>query len=199
MQCGRDFAHEHPATATSWSLPEVEAISSGRGVSCIVNDACMFGLKAIGKDGREGPARKPTRWMTNAPELVRHLARKCNGTHAEHVHLLSGRAARAAIYPPALVEAIIQGLQVQREADHRAGRAACPVGHEIEQAMKPNIEEIKMMMDIKVVHDEYTGEPLDEALVHKAKNEELKFFKSKGVWRIVPRASAQNQRVVGTM
>ena len=76
MQRGRYFAHEHPATATSWSLPEVEAISSARGVSCIVNDACMFGLTAIGRDGREGPARKPTRWTTNVPELVRHLARK---------------------------------------------------------------------------------------------------------------------------
>ncbi len=64
--------------------------------------------------------------------------------------------------------------------------------------MKPNVEEIKMMTDIKAAHDEYTGEPLDEALVRKAKDEELKFFKTKGGWRIVPRARVQNQRVVVT-
>ncbi len=30
---------------------------------------------------------------------------------------------------------------------------------------------------------------MDEALVRKAKNEELKFFNTKGVWRIVPGGS----------
>ncbi len=91
--------------------------------------------------------------MTKAPELVRHLARKRSGTHAARVHLLSGRAARASIYPQELVEAVVQGLRAQREADLRAGRAACPMGREIEQ------------------DDEYTGEPLDEALVYKARYE----------------------------
>ncbi len=47
------------------------------------------------------------------------------------------------------------------------------------------------MMDINVLHDEYTRESLDEAFVHKVKNEELKLLKSEGVWRIVPRAHAE--------
>ena len=58
---------------------------------------------------------------------------------------------------------------------------------EIEQAMKPNIEEIKMMTDIKVVHADFTGEPLDKALVRNARNEELKFFETRVFWRFVPR------------
>ncbi len=69
---------------------------------------------------------------------------------------------------------------------------------EIEQAIKPNIGEMKKMTDTEVVHDEFTGEPLGEASVRKAKNEELKFFRTKGVWRITPRARAQNQHVVGS-
>ncbi len=65
--------HEHPATATWWKLPEVQQLSREPGVECIVNDACMFGMTAKGKDGEAGPALKPTRWMTNEPYLARHL------------------------------------------------------------------------------------------------------------------------------
>ncbi len=49
--------HEHPAAATSWSLPEVQKLHEEEGVECIVNDACMLGMTAVGKDGQEGPAR----------------------------------------------------------------------------------------------------------------------------------------------
>ena len=84
----------------------MQRLNEEEGVECIVNDACMFGMKAVGKDGQEGPARKPTTWMTNAPYLAKHLAGRCNGAHA-HAPLLRGRAARAAVCPPELVEAIV--------------------------------------------------------------------------------------------
>ncbi len=89
-----------------------------------MNDACMFGMTAKGKDGEADPALKPTRWMTNAPYLARHLNKRCRGTHSgmhsANVQLLSSKAAQAAVYPPELVEAIARGLQTQREHDHRA-------------------------------------------------------------------------------
>ena len=205
LRRGRYFVHEHPATATSWKLPDVQRLSREMGVECIVNDACMFGMMAKGADGTVGPARKPTRWMTNAPYLARNLNRKCRGTHQAHVHLVGGRAAQAAVYPPALVEAIVRGLQIQREHDHRAGRAESPLDLNILQAMDLNEAEAETgtpenmhINAIKEAYDESTGELLDERLVRKAKLEELAYFKSKGVWRVVLRARAKGQRVVGT-
>ncbi len=48
------------------------------------------------------------------------------------------------------------------------------------------------------MYDEYTGEQLDATLVEKAKSEELSYFKTKNVWKVVPRAQASGRRVVGT-
>ena len=88
--------HERPATATSWSLPEVQKLNEEAGVECIVNDACVLGMKAVGKDGQEGPARNPrgggrmsptwpSTWQEGATEHMRtfpfrvegRLARRC--------------------------------------------------------------------------------------------------------------------------
>ena len=77
-QHGRYVLRQHPASATPWRLPEVQAVRNINGVTCIVNGACLFGMMSMGDDGMEGPAKKPTRWTTYAPELVQHLARRCN-------------------------------------------------------------------------------------------------------------------------
>ncbi len=47
------------------------------------------------------------------------------------------------MYPPELVEAIVMGLQIQREHDHRIGRSECPVSRALEQAMMPDEEELQ--------------------------------------------------------
>ena len=107
------------------------------------------------------------------------------------------RAARAAIYPPDLVEVIVRGLQLQRECDHQAGCAECPLNSALAQALTDE-EGIRTFQMVKEARDEYTGEELDAALVHEAKKEELAYFKSKRVWRVVPRHRARGQRVVGT-
>ena len=73
--------------------------------------------KAVDASGAEGPVKKPTRWMGNAPHLMKEPNRCCEGRHESHVPLLNGRAARAAIYPPEMVAAIIRGIQSQVEAD----------------------------------------------------------------------------------
>jgi hypothetical protein len=107
------------------------------------------------------------------------------------------RAARAAIYPAELVEVIVRALQLQRECDHQAGCAECPLNSALAQALTDE-EGIRTFQMVKEARDEYTGEELDAALVHEAKKEELAYFKSKRVWRVVPRHRARGQRVVGT-
>jgi hypothetical protein len=189
---GRYFVHEHPQSASSWNLPEVRAVQCLDGVASVVNDACVFGMTSTDRDGIRKPVKKPTRWLSNAPALLRHLAGRCAGRHAEHTQLLGGRAAGAAVYPPGLVLAIVRGLQAQREEDHAMGRASCPLSAAIQQAIADPA------WRSPTVYDEYSGEPLDEKLTKRAKEEELHFFHSKGVWRVVPRAHAAGRRVVGT-
>ena len=53
--------------------------------------------------------------MTNSWILARHLDKfKCGGGH-RHVHLLSGRAAKAAIYLDKLCSTICKGIKEQIE------------------------------------------------------------------------------------
>ena len=83
---------------------------------------CQFGMTSnIGGKGSElGPVLKPTGFMTNSPCIASQLARVCPGDH-KHVHLVGGRAAGAAIYPPGLCRAICRGLAAQLHED-RIGR-----------------------------------------------------------------------------
>ncbi len=60
---------------------------------------------------------------------------------------------------PEFVRAIARGLQAQREHDLRIGRAECPVGSAVEQAIKPSEGELNVMMMMakmmaKEAHDE---------------------------------------------
>ena len=60
-------------------------------------------------------AKKPTRWMTNSIFMADALNVRCDGSH-EHQHLVGGRAAGAAFYPPKLLRAILRGMSLTRDA-----------------------------------------------------------------------------------
>ena len=77
-----------------------------------ISHMCEFGMKGSDEWG-EGYVYKPTKFMTNSWILAHHLDKfKCSGGH-RHVHLLSGRAAGAAIYPDKLCHAICEGIKEQ--------------------------------------------------------------------------------------
>eukprot|EP00973_Karenia_brevis_P038351 5287161-Karenia_brevis.AAC.1 len=70
----------------------------------------MYGLTTWGdKRGERVAAMKPTKFMTNAPEIAQELSRRCDKSH-RHQPLINGRAAEAARYPEALCRAICRGL-----------------------------------------------------------------------------------------
>ena len=69
----------------------------------------MFGLVTKGENGKLMFAKKPTRWMTNSIFMVELLNVKCDKQH-KHQHLVGGRAAAAALYPPNLLRAILKGM-----------------------------------------------------------------------------------------
>eukprot|EP00969_Alexandrium_andersonii_P003296 141491-Alexandrium_andersonii.AAC.1 len=73
------------------------------------------------------PVRRPTRWMSSSPEILKRVCLRCSnegrnaGGPMLHEHaVLQGRdgsganlTAAAAVYPPALRKAILRGVAAQ--------------------------------------------------------------------------------------
>ena len=99
---GGYFLHEHPRLATSWREPEIENVLEREGVSKVVADQCQ--LRQQTEEG--DPLKKPTGLMSDAPLLLKHLAKRCLGRHGlctrlqggRHVECLGTKAQRAAIF-----------------------------------------------------------------------------------------------------
>ena len=117
-QQGRYFLHEHPWLATSWGLDCVLKLEGLEDVRKVQTHMCQFGMKAnIGGIGSEmGLVMKPTGFMTNSVHIAQQLAKVCSRDH-DHVPLVGGKAAGAAIYPPGLCRAICRGLAAQKSDD----------------------------------------------------------------------------------
>ena len=62
---------------TSWQKPEVVAFASQSDVETAVCDMCACGMKVRDGEG-EAYARKSTRLMSNAPEVLKRLRRTCS-------------------------------------------------------------------------------------------------------------------------
>ena len=114
---GKWFLHEHPASAVSWKTKPIGRLMRLPGVQTVVMDQCMFGLVTKSSDGSQLPAKKPTRWMTNSTFMIDALNVRCDKSH-KHQHLVGGRAADAAFYPPKLLRAILRGMAMTRDASN---------------------------------------------------------------------------------
>jgi hypothetical protein len=110
-RAGKCFVFEHPASATSWNMPDVTAIKQLPGVFCVVFDQCMLGLRS--KVGGI-PMRKRTRIMTNSL----HIANKFRGCVCDRTHdhqVIQGseggvdRSVWAQKYPGPMIDLLVQG------------------------------------------------------------------------------------------
>ncbi len=109
VRAGAFFVHEHPQTASSWSLPCVQHVAALPGVFQVTFHQCCFGLRAP-HSGK--PLRKATTLMSNS-SAVRRLfeGRRC-ACQEEHQQIIGSDggvplAAHAAHYPPQLCEAFV--------------------------------------------------------------------------------------------
>lgn len=109
LRNGLYFLHEHPASATSWTVPCIEGTKQRPVVQCVGRHMCAFGIVAKHDDGTAGPVKKPTQFISNSLPILGYVHRECQGCGG-HAHLLSGRAARAAEYPKALCWAVCKGV-----------------------------------------------------------------------------------------
>jgi len=205
LAAGRHFLHEHPAHASSWTDPILQKLRRHPAVYEATADQCRYGLVSRGADGVLRPARKPTRFLSSAPEVLKELNLRCRGNH-RHTPLLNGRAKAAETYPQKLCRAILRGVLAQSQ---RAGRA--PPG--VEQATARGVGIYSLSPDEIVAEDfgpaqthvedevdamaacgpaagsywdALTGEALPAGLTSAAREEELDFMDDWAVWDVVP-------------
>ena len=108
-KAGRLFVFEHPASATSWKLPEVRSMLDLPGMYSVVFDQCMLGLKS---KVHQIPMRKRTRFMTNSLGMAAAFRGcLCNRQHEHQV--IQGceggvdRSVWAQRYPAPMVELLV--------------------------------------------------------------------------------------------
>ena len=70
------------------------------------------------RGGKKGLVKKPTGFMSSSRYIIQELDRKCTGGH-DHIPLVGGRVAGAAIYTQALCECICRGTAKRKRMDHR--------------------------------------------------------------------------------
>ena len=119
LKRGKHFLHEHPWSARSWKLPKIGKLLEHPAVTLTQGHMCQFGMETFDdkKLGTKGPVKKPTGFMTSSQSIARELDRQCPGDH-QHVPLMGGRAAGAAIYPRKLCEAVSRGILKQKAFDN---------------------------------------------------------------------------------
>ena len=194
----RWFLHEHPVGATSWRSRSIRKVMKMDGVSCVIADQCQYGLTTEVR-GEKMPARKRTRFMSNAGEVLAQLNKKCDGTHT-HEPLLNNRAGPAAIYPDGLCKAICKGMQRQIEFSKQQVTPLLKMTEKDSIGERPELEEDDTQDLLQQAWDDTSGKELNVKQVKEARKLEMQYVKSKKVWRKMSRkmALASGYKIVGT-
>ena len=182
----------------------------------ITGDQCQYGQESFKAD----PVKKPTGWLSNSPEILKKLERRCRGKRGECTRprggrpaSASGRVAReAAVYPFQLCRALLEGCRNQLRKDGKLHdgmhgiqglfeenpvRSLQPVyldaltGEELKGEEAIAAEKVfNLKGQAGVFHDSVTGQPLEPMLVKAARKFEMEYFEAKEVWERRPRSEA---------
>ena len=163
LRIGRYFIHEHPAYATSWQEECIRKLLGESGVETATCDQCMYGCET--SDGH--PIKKPTTFMTNAPELAKELRTRCSGksgacsraSGGQHAQCRGKIARQAAVYHFKLCRAILVGFRAQLRKD-----GTCTDGFVgiLESRMECDRLPVYKLTDVDgaVLHVQVEGEPV---------------------------------------
>jgi len=199
MDGGRYFLHENPDGARSWSRrPMTEIVQDAR-VQRITGDQCQYGQESFKGD----PVKKPTGWLSNSPEILKKLEKRCRGRRGECTRprggrhaSASGRVAReAAVYPFQLCRTILEGCRNQLRKDGKlhdgmhgiqglfeedSVRSLQPLyldaltGEELKGEEAAAAERVfNLKGKAELFHDSVTGQPLEPMLVKAARKLEM--------------------------
>ena len=183
---GLYFAHEHPLSAESWETPCVVRLLATPGVMASTIGQCAYGLNA--GDGDEiGPAKKPTRHVTNSVETNKEMQLRCPGC-PRHIQLLGGKAAKAAFYPRGLCIALARGItnHMKHDCEELMGVEVCG---ELSKEEKTELDELRAREEAEgwIYWDDVSGKELNSDLVKAARKEQLDVVRKMQVWKTVPR------------
>jgi hypothetical protein len=193
VENGRWFLHEHPASASSWSLQEIQAVLNMEGVGMVTGDQCMYGLKTWGMNGKEASAKKSTGFMSNSKAILHELSKKCDGTH-KHQRLVNDRAKDAERYSEELCRAICVGLM--KENRNNTMNICKLIDLDPSMKIENNKDEHEDGSEEYLkAWDDVSGEELNPMEVKKARSKEMKYIEEKGVWRVVSRREAESRGV----
>ena len=167
MEGGRYFLHEHPRSAVSWEVPCMKSLIEDPRVCKVKADMCQFGMKSTDQLG-EAYVKKPTTFLTNSLEMSKSLSRRCTPGEHRHVHLMEGRAAAAAIYPPGLCRAVLKGITKQARVD-RGNLMSFKCVDDVNEVCQVEFEPESWMQ----YWDDVSGKVLKKELVEAARAEEL--------------------------
>ena len=172
--------HEHPQSATSWEVEEIERLAESPLVMKAYAHMCAFGMKSKDAEG-EGPVLKPTVFMTNSTEVKKELSQRCRGCE-RHVHLIEGRAAAAQIYPPMLCRALCRGVIAQAKVDAQDMMSVkCSASSKEAQGMHEVSSIEHESNDWLKYWDDLSGKSLDWNLTQEARREEVECIHKIGV------------------
>ena len=203
---GRYFLHEHPQFASSWDLECVKRLMQLPGVDRTRGDQCQYGAEAPHGPMKGWPVMKPTGFMSNSPEILKALSKRCTGSRAsasegaagtgtwcsrkqggKHAPCAGSICREMAKYPRELCRAVISGLTAQLHADGRI-RHRCYGIQTVDD--DPDVQLLACGPEQGYsgkYKDALTGQVLRDDLVEKARKVEVGFFDGKGVWIKVPR------------
>ena len=197
----RYFYFEHPLTASSWTMPELQDLMGQMDVESVVLHMCAFGLTSSDALG-EGLVKKPTRVLTNMPGIATALDRKCSEDH-RHVQLMNGRAKAAAHYSDGFCNAIVDGIKTHLEYEALAlccGRLQVDMGELENLELADGYGEHPFCFDDSgYCVDDIRGGELPMELVRQGRLAEMNGFHDRRVYEIRPRteAVAKGAKVVG--
>ena len=192
----RHFVHEHPEKSRAWQMPEVQAMMLRPEVGSTIVHMCAFGMTASDKMGT-APVKKPTRLMSSSEEVLKRMDKRCSNEAGQaqhrHVHLVSGRAKAAQVYPRQFGVCICQGIMAQKKLE-QLGLKAREIMSLDEMRSTAAVEKIEECpsealhetgCEGLVAFDDITGHELDPRLMTRARKEEIAYFKSMGVYEKV--------------
>ena len=211
MDRGKFFLHEHPDSATSWKLQEVQKMMNHRKVRTVKCDMCTFGMEATDKEGT-ALVRKRTKLMSNSSEILKRIESKCTNEAgaAKHRHadITGGQTRQCQVYPRAFCKKVCEGIAAQKklydlgmtseplmslQEMQRAVPSEKSTGdpskdlHESEgEFMAFTMKNEFMLLDGTVAYDDQSGARLKPELTRKARLEEIEYFRAMEVYEKVP-------------
>ncbi|CAK0880049.1 unnamed protein product, partial [Prorocentrum cordatum] len=187
---GRYFLHEHPWSARSWNEDIVRELVAHPGVFTVKGPMCRWGMKLTNpRSGQEEFVRKETGWVTNHPGLARRLQGTCSNVDGRaewhrHITLVGGIARFAKVYPPKLVEAVLEELKDTLDDVGELSTA------QVQQSGPVPVDAAVPPGDWTSYWDDVNGGYLEAGLVAQARAVEREWVKKQELIEIVPRSQA---------